>query len=220
MLLYFFWLNPKKSNGANPVDLMNAILSVIWTFVTIFFVCELGEKVTHDFNLFYHELCNCDWFLFPIEMKRIYLIVLVGAEQAMPIQGYANTTCTRDTFKNVNKIFFFCKRIDKVVDCDSAKRRLDSIAKFNMFNSSLFPLILDCQRWIFLFHNAPSNGRIILEFWSLQFINIEKLMNRWKCFKKRSTVLVSSNLIFLLTDSHPIFRILQYKKCILNSSFK
>ena len=88
---------------------------VIWTFTTIFFVCELGEKVTHQFNLFNEEICNCDWFLFPIEIQRIFLIVLLGAQQPAVIQGYANTTCTRDTFKNVTIYYDIKPLTDNII---------------------------------------------------------------------------------------------------------
>lgn len=80
---------------------MATIMDTAWTLLTIFSVCELGEKVTHHFNVFNEKVCNCDWYLFSHEMKRIFLIVLSGAQQPAVIQGYANTVCTRDAFKSV-----------------------------------------------------------------------------------------------------------------------
>lgn len=99
-LIYFFYA-PEKSSDSNPAELLNAIMMVVWVFTTIFFVCELGEDVTHYFNVFDEELCNCDWYLFSLTMKRIYLIVLTGAEQPAVIQGYGSTVCTRAAFKTV-----------------------------------------------------------------------------------------------------------------------
>lgn len=105
MIFYEF----QKIDHSDPTDLPNSIIGVGWMFLAIFSVCELGEKVTYQFNLFNEELCNCDWFLFPKEMKRIYLIVFLGAQQPTVIQGYASTTCTRNTFKNVKILFAFPK---------------------------------------------------------------------------------------------------------------
>lgn len=90
-------------------------MGTVWVFSLIYFVCELGEKVTHQFNVFHEELCNCDWLLFPIEIKRIYLLVLFGAEQPAVIQGYAQTTCTRTTFKKV-RIMVFLGRFGQKID--------------------------------------------------------------------------------------------------------
>lgn len=84
---------------------MHTIVTVGWIFTTIYFVCHLGENVTYNFNVFNEELCRCDWYLFPNEMQRVFLIVLSGAQQPIVIQGYANIVCTHETFKKV--IFFF-----------------------------------------------------------------------------------------------------------------
>lgn len=94
----------QKSDHTNLTDLSNSMIDVAWTFVLILSVCELGEKVTNHFELFDEELCNCDWLSFPLEIQRLYLIVLLGAEQPGVIQGYAQTACTRSTFKKAMEL--------------------------------------------------------------------------------------------------------------------
>lgn len=87
---------------------VNWVKMVIWYWVlgncahlfNHYFFCYFG-KVTHHFNGFNKKLCDCNWFLFPNKMKRIYLIVLSGTQQPAVIQGYGNTVCTRDAFKKV-----------------------------------------------------------------------------------------------------------------------
>lgn len=88
---------------------MNSISVAGWTFATVFAICELGENVTHRFNVFDEKLDDSDWFLYPIEMQRLFLIFLSGSQQPTIIQGYANTVCTRVAFKNVR--FALVKRI-------------------------------------------------------------------------------------------------------------
>lgn len=73
-------------------------------FVTLFAACETGERVTHQFNQFDESFYQCDWHSFPLVLQRVYLIVLAGAQDPVIIQGYANTVCTREAFKNVMSI--------------------------------------------------------------------------------------------------------------------
>lgn len=77
-----------------------------YTFGMLFAHCEIGERVTHQFNLFNEKFLHCNWYLFPIEMQRIYSIVLIGVQDPAIIQGFANTICTRDAFKRVIFIIF------------------------------------------------------------------------------------------------------------------
>lgn len=41
-----------------------------------FFICEHGERMTNDFDMFGEELKRRDWHTLPIQMKRMYLIFL------------------------------------------------------------------------------------------------------------------------------------------------
>ena len=91
----------QKSDNVNPAELLSTLMQIGYTFGTLFAYCEFGERVTHQFNQFNEHFCNCDWYLFPIEIKRIFLIVLVGIQDPVIIQGYAITVCTRDAFKKV-----------------------------------------------------------------------------------------------------------------------
>lgn len=76
-------------------------MQVTWISIEIFFVCNLGERVTYQFNEFNEKLHQCNWILFPIEIKRIYLFILLGSQRTVFIEGYLKTACTRETFKNV-----------------------------------------------------------------------------------------------------------------------
>lgn len=67
----------------------------------IFCVCELGERVTHQFVMFNEELERCDWNTLPGKLQRMYLIFLSNIQQSVCIQCYAGIKCSRDTFKQV-----------------------------------------------------------------------------------------------------------------------
>lgn len=72
-----------------------------YSFGAIFGFCEIGERVTHQFNAFNEKLCDSNWYSFPIEIQRIYLVVLVGVQNPSFIYGFAHTVCTREAFKKV-----------------------------------------------------------------------------------------------------------------------
>lgn len=82
-------------------EVVNTVLNALYSFGRIYFVCELGEKVTSQFNVFNEKISDCNWYLFSIETQRVFLIFLSGTQQLAAIQGYANTVCTRDAFKTV-----------------------------------------------------------------------------------------------------------------------
>ena len=102
-LFYFPAFLIKSEHVSNPMELINTFVIVFWSFASIFFFCAFGEMVTHQFNVFDDELCQCDWYLFPIEMKRMMIIFMVNTQQPAIIQGFANTVCTREAFKKVKK---------------------------------------------------------------------------------------------------------------------
>lgn len=83
------------------MELMTAITQIPGTLVPLFIFCEMGERVTHEFNVFYEKLCDCHWYAFPIELQQMFLISLSGTQEPAVVQGFVNTTCTRDTFKQV-----------------------------------------------------------------------------------------------------------------------
>lgn len=77
------------------------MITVFVTLAMIFFPCELGEMVTNQYELLDDELCQLDWYLFPIEMQRSLVIFMSFTQQPAMIRGFANVRCGRDTFKKV-----------------------------------------------------------------------------------------------------------------------
>lgn len=88
----------------DKIDLITTICLVFWSIVFIYLYCECGEGVTDQFNQFNDELDQCNWYicyLFPIKLQRMLIVVIIDAQYPAVIRGYANTTCTRDSFKKV-----------------------------------------------------------------------------------------------------------------------
>lgn len=94
----------KSGRSSNRIDIIVIILLLFWAFSIIFLYCEIGERVTHEFNEFNEQFCQCNWYSFSIEMQRMFIIVMSNTQRPAIIQGYANTVCTRDAFKQVRRV--------------------------------------------------------------------------------------------------------------------
>lgn len=80
---------------------MNTLTVVFYAFGSICIFCEHGELVSNGFNEFNAELCQCDWYLYSIEMQRNLLVFIENTQQPAIIRAFANTVCTREAFKRV-----------------------------------------------------------------------------------------------------------------------
>ena len=80
------------------------LVNTCFTFVIMFLYCEFGEMVTNQFNELNERFSKCNWYLLPIEMQRMFVIVMANTQRPAMIQGYANVVCTRESFKQVRKL--------------------------------------------------------------------------------------------------------------------
>lgn len=87
------------------VEILVSLTLAAWVYVALFFVCEFGQRVTNQFELFGEELEQCDWDTLPIEMQRMYVIFLSGTQQPVNVACYFNVLCTREIFQTVSIAF-------------------------------------------------------------------------------------------------------------------
>lgn len=90
--------------NANPIDIITAIQTLslfFWSFFFVSIFCMLGEMVTNEFNKFHEEMCQLNWYLYPLELQQLYLIFIADTQQPAAIYGYGNIVCTRGTLKAV-----------------------------------------------------------------------------------------------------------------------
>lgn len=132
--LFFFWLVKQSRVDSSPFEILYPLVLLFWAFAVVFVFCEFGEQVSNQYEYFNDELCECDWYLLPVEMQRILSIVMMNSQQPIFIQGYANTLCIRYTFKTVTWI--------------------NSISLFEFKRIVLF---LDSKFWILLFYGDSRN---------------------------------------------------------------
>lgn len=83
------------------MELVLPAISMSWSFVMIFCSCEIGERVTEQFDVFDITVKQCQWYLMPIELQRMFVIVLSSSQQPVYLHGYGDIQCTRASFKQV-----------------------------------------------------------------------------------------------------------------------
>lgn len=83
------------------MELLRILIMVFYSNALILCICECGEMITNQFNMFRNELDQTSWYLYPIEMQRMLVIVMANAQQPTIISGFGNAVCVRDSFKKV-----------------------------------------------------------------------------------------------------------------------
>lgn len=73
---------------------------VLWSLVPLFVICSGFEEITNRFDTIdiYQE---CDWYKFLPKVQRMIPFIIANAQESTGFKGYANISCTRDTFKRV-----------------------------------------------------------------------------------------------------------------------
>lgn len=91
----------KSDHNSIPIELVKTLINIAWTcFATILF-CEIGDIITNQFDLYEDELCQCNWYLFPMKMQKMCRIFMVIVQQPIKIRTYENKLCARVTAKEV-----------------------------------------------------------------------------------------------------------------------
>lgn len=75
---------------------------LFWSFAIILMSCYFGEMVTNQFESFNNELDKCNWYTFPNDFQKMFVIVLQNAQKPVIIYGFGNIFCMRDAMKKVN----------------------------------------------------------------------------------------------------------------------
>lgn len=68
--------------------------------------CEFAQWWQINLTSFITLFCQCDWYLFPLEIQRMLLIFISSTQQPGTFYGYGQIEGSRETFKAVNFIEF------------------------------------------------------------------------------------------------------------------
>lgn len=91
----------------NSTELTATFSSMVWIFLYVFVLCELGQRITNRFEQLDDSFGQCNWYLFPIEMKKMFVITTAISQQPIFIRGYGNVFCSCETLKRVSLILNF-----------------------------------------------------------------------------------------------------------------
>lgn len=118
-LWIFLSLDLTKMDGSEPIEIVITSLFMFWVFMEIFLICESGERVTAQFELFGKEFERCNWYKLSLGLQRLYMVFLSDIQKSINIRSFAGIRCTRDTLKNVNRtatLFYSFNSIHIYVD--------------------------------------------------------------------------------------------------------
>lgn len=81
--------------------LLNATLNGFFCLALVLNDCELGQRMTDAFEEINFTLNQFEWYLFPIEIKRMLPAIIANAQKTVAVECFGSIACNRDVFKNV-----------------------------------------------------------------------------------------------------------------------
>lgn len=105
----FFSYFGQSSNHYNPIAFFRIVILLLWSVFFQIMISELFEQVNNQFEMVNEALLQCDWHLFSIELRRMYIMITMTAQEqtATEFQGYGNFPCSRQTVAKVTLSFCF-----------------------------------------------------------------------------------------------------------------
>lgn len=105
-------------------------------------LCVLGEMVTIQFCEFNEQVYQCHWYLFSVEMQRIFGVFMSITQQTAVVRGFANALCTHEAFRKVTLLNFDIFKTNTFLD-------------MNLLDKCFFFLYTtDHKRRLSIFHDA------------------------------------------------------------------
>ena len=83
--------------------LLIAIGYACYAFGVVFIACEIVQHVCDAINSFDMRIVQIDWYLYPIEMKKMLPVIINLAQKPVVIKGFGSMPTDRELFKKVNK---------------------------------------------------------------------------------------------------------------------
>lgn len=89
----------------NTVVLLEMVFEGGYAFGLVLISCELGEQTTNAFGGIGNEMRQYDWYLYPLELQRLYSSLLVISQRPVHLECFGSYACLRDSFKKVISLF-------------------------------------------------------------------------------------------------------------------
>lgn len=82
--------------------LLLTVFYAFYAFGVVLIICELGQRLTHEFERIDDEIDQFDWYLFPPQIQRLLPIIMIASRQEVFLECFGSITGTRETFKKVS----------------------------------------------------------------------------------------------------------------------
>lgn len=81
---------------------MVPIFEILFSFITLFFTCELAGRLSDEFDKIRLEIEQIDWYLLPLKMQQILPFIMINAQKPVYFECFGSIPCDRETFKRVS----------------------------------------------------------------------------------------------------------------------
>lgn len=82
-------------------ELMITVIAMIYAFGALTIACEVSQGVNQAFDECSEMFDQLDWYLFPIELQRMYPMILAFIQEPIEITFFGSMPCGRELFKCV-----------------------------------------------------------------------------------------------------------------------
>lgn len=118
LLIFFKHFNYLQTNSeTDSAVLLQSILCIVGSLQMLFVACEVGQRSSNEFNGIYDSICQLEWHLYPIEVQKMFVLIMMYTQEPLEIAFFGSSTCSRDQFK---KVQFdgrrFCLRIENDIN--------------------------------------------------------------------------------------------------------
>lgn len=76
-------------------------LALFWLLALMYILCQFGQQLTDEFVAFEQTIYESYWYLFTMDVQRLFIIVTMLSQKPVELKGFGNIHCTLETFKNV-----------------------------------------------------------------------------------------------------------------------
>lgn len=89
-------------NGLRSLDAVQPAVCLNVVLMWLFIYCYFGDQVTSRFEHIQLAFYESNWHLLPLELMNCLPYILLSTQKLVYIRGFANSSCTRETFKMVS----------------------------------------------------------------------------------------------------------------------
>lgn len=78
------------------------LVTCVWTISLVYSACEIGQQVSNAFDEINDEIDLLDWYLYPIEIQRMLVPIMIYAQKPAVVNFFGSVECSREQVKKVS----------------------------------------------------------------------------------------------------------------------